>query len=328
MDINRVKHILAVRNDRFGEFLLNIPAFRALKETFVNARLTVVVHPYVGELAGCVPYIDEVVEWNGQSRSLREKAALIGILRRKKIDIALMLNPSKEFNIYTFMAGIPQRIGYSRKWPFMLTGTISDEKHLAKRHEVEYNLQLVSLVGAMTKDSSLFLSVPDVPPAVMAGEYGIPEKSRIIVVHPFTSDPVKQWPFERFAKLAEVLVQDLPVTVAFIGGKEEAARSRKCFGRVFGKRIVDLTGKTGLCELAGFLKQCDLLVSGDSGPVHLACCVKTPVIALFRSDLPGKIAHRWGPWGPGNTVIEKNSLRKITVNEVVQKVKESWSYRV
>ncbi|MFA5363263.1 MAG: glycosyltransferase family 9 protein, partial [Candidatus Omnitrophota bacterium] len=270
----------------------------------------------------------EIMDWGGKPCSVFEKAAFIGLLKSKKFDIAVILNPSKEFNLYTAAAGIPHRIGYARKWPFLLTRTIPDEKHLAKRHEVECNLQLVALIGAQTRDiTTLSLSVPEITRASLSGEYGIQEKSRIIAVHPFTSDPVKQWPLERFVKLAEALVQDLPVTVAVIGGKEEAARSRECFGPVTGKRIINLTGKTGIRGLAGFLKHCDLLVSGDSGPVHLACCVKTPVIALFRNDLPGKTSQRWGPWGEGNAVIEKNSLGKITVNEVIQKVKEVWFYK-
>jgi heptosyltransferase-2 len=320
-----VRNILAVRNDRFGEFLLNIPAFRALKETFVNARLTVVVQPYVSPLAACVPYLDEVIEWGAHPRSLRTKWGFIGALRAKHFDIAVMLNPSKEFNIYTFLSGIPYRIGYARKWPFLLTRTIPDEKHLAKMHEVEYNLQIVSVAGAHTRDASLFLFVPEVTPDFLRTEYGIGEEGPIIAVHPFTSDPVKQWPLERFVQLAETLVREMPVTVAIIGGKEESVRSREIFGSIAGKRIIDLTGKTGLVGLAGLLKRCSLLISGDSGPVHLACCVKTPVIVLFRNDLPGKTPQRWGPWGRGNAVIERDKLEKITVNEVIENIKNQIS---
>ena len=70
------------------------------------------------------------------------------------------------------------------------------------------------------------------------------------------------------------------------------------------------------------MKKANLLVSGDSGPVHLAAAVGTPVIALFRNDLPGKTAKRWGPWGEGHLVIEREKLEDITVDEVVNKVKE------
>jgi len=70
------------------------------------------------------------------------------------------------------------------------------------------------------------------------------------------------------------------------------------------------------------LKRCALLVSGDSGPVHLAAAVGTPIVALFRNDLPGKTSKRWGPWGKGHTVIEKENLEDISVDEVFEKVKQ------
>ncbi len=320
-----VRNILAVRNDRFGEFLLNIPAFRALKETFVNARLTAALHPYVRDLAACIPYIDEIMEWSGDPRTWREKAAFLGFLREKRFDIAVMLNPSKDFNIFAAAAGIPYRIGYARKWPFLLTRTIPDEKHLAKKHEVEYNLQLVSVAGAQTRDTALFLPVPEITPAALTQVYGIRREGMLIAIHPFTSDPLKQWPFERFVKLAEVITREMPATVVIIGGREEAERSREFFGPIAGEKITDITGKTGLCELGAVLKHCDLLISGDSGPVHLACCVGTPVVVLFRTDLPGKTAQRWGPWGEGHVVIERDGLGKITVNEVIEKIKDQIS---
>ena len=85
-------------------------------------------------------------------------------------------------------------------------------------------------------------------------------------------------------------------------------------------RIKNLTGKTTLVELASILKNSKLLISGDSGPVHLACAVGTPVIALFRNDIPGKGPKRWGPWGEGNVVIEKKSLLDISVDEVFKAI--------
>jgi ADP-heptose:LPS heptosyltransferase len=84
---------------------------------------------------------------------------------------------------------------------------------------------------------------------------------------------------------------------------------------------VDLVNKTSLVELAQVLKQARLLISCDSGPMHLGAAVGTPVVALFRNDLPGKTARRWGPWGPGHAVIEKSRLEDISVEEVLDKAR-------
>jgi len=109
--------------------------------------------------------------------------------------------------------------------------------------------------------------------------------------------------------------------VVIIGGREQQNKNIELYSDL-SDRIVNLTGKTTLRQLALLLKRCRLLVSCDSGPVHLASCVGTPVIAIFRNDIPGKNARRWGPWGKGHIVIEKNNLCDITVDDVLNKIKE------
>lgn len=316
-----IKNILVVRNDRFGEFLLNIPALRALKETFSDARLIAVVDPYTKELAESVLFIDEIIEWGRQGHSLSEKLQLIKLLRGKCIDMAVMLNPSKELNIITSLAGIPIRVGYDRKWGFLLTHKIKDKKHLGEKHEIEYNLELVSLIGAKTQDLTLSLSIDDREIDVLSKDFNIKNCNNLIALHPWTSDPIKQWPLENFCELAKRLVREQDIKVVIIGGKDELTKGRE-FLRTLDGGLINLTGRTTLRQLAAVLKKCKLLISGDSGPVHLACAVGTKVLAIFRNDIPGKSALRWGPWGRGHIIIEKGKLCDITVAEVFDKVKE------
>lgn len=316
-----VKQILVVRNDRFGEFLLIIPALRALKNTFPGARLIAVVNPAVRELAEAIPSIDEIIAWERTARhSWSEKARLVGALRKRKIDIAVMLNPSKQFNIFTFLAGIPVRAGYNRKWGFLLTHTLEDKKHLGQKHEIDYNLELVGEIGAGTDDKALVLNTDAFPVGVLA-EAGISAGDTLVAIHPWTSDPIKQWDAQNFLGVAERLVQEARVKVVIIGGKAEESAGRELFN-TGGGAIINLTGKTTLKQLAALLKRCVLLISGDSGPVHLASAVSVPTLAIFRSDMPGKNSKRWGPSGKGSVVIEKNSLAEITVDEVVRKARE------
>ena len=131
---------------------------------------------------------------------------------------------------------------------------------------------------------------------------------------------MKQWPEERFCALALRIAQETNLGVLIVGGPEELEKSAM-FSNL-DKRINNLTGKTSLVELASLLKRSKLLVSGDSGPVHLACAVGTPVIALFRNDIPGKGPKRWGPWGKGSAIIEKKSLLDIGVDEILDKIKQ------
>ena len=311
----KIKNILVVRNDRFGEFLLNIPALRALRETYTDARIILVVSPVTQELASAVPYVDEVIVWGRERRSLQDKLHCVSLLRKKAIDMAVMLNPSKEFNIFTHLAGIPIRVGYDRKWGFLLTKKMEDRKYLGEKHEVQYNLDLVKLAGAQTKDFSLSLKIDD---RAADGLVGDKATGTLVAIHPWTSDPVKQWPFENFVSLANRLSGIPGITPVIVGGKDESLKAKD----IFETGSINLTGATTLLQLAALLRKCRLLISGDSGPVHLASAAGTPVLALFRNDLPGKTARRWGPWGEGSSVIEREKLSQISVDEVFAKTKE------
>ena len=314
-------NILAIRNDRFGEFLLNIPAFRALKQANPGSRLTLMVNPYAADLAKHIEGVDEVVRWENRKHSFKDVLKLSSELKKKRFDLCVIFNPTKESNIISYLAGIPLRLGYSRKWGFLLNRRLADKKALAEKHEVEYNLDLVRLIGADIQDKALSLSINDDIIINSLKALGLSGNQGLVAIHPWTSDPVKQWQPEQFRKLAQELIADPALKLVVIGGKEEIGRSQALFAGLENK-LIDLTGKTDLLQLAAVLKKCKLLISGDSGPVHLACCVNTPVLAIFRNDLPGKTAKRWGPWGRNCAVIEKPGLDNTSVEEVYNKAKE------
>ena len=227
-------------------------------------------------------------------------------LRKYRFDLCVVLNPTKEAHQSIFLAGIPVRVGYDRKWGFLLTHKIKDTKHLGNRHEVDCNLELVGLLGAKTQDLSIAIKVDD-------NLYKYFNNQKIVAIHPFTSDPVKQWPTERFIELAQRIKSELDLMVIIVGTSPVALQ--------FNKNIISMVNKTTLTELAALLKRCSLVISGDSGPMHLAASVGTPVVALFRNDLEGKTAKRWGPWGEGHLVIEKAKLNDISVDEVLEAVR-------
>ncbi len=316
-----IKKILIIRSDRFGEFILNTPAIKAVKNKFPAASIALMVSPVVKEIVEGWPIIDEILVY--PKGRLQGILSLVSEFRKRKFDLAIALNPKKEFHIATFLAGIPVRVGYNRKFGLLLSHKIQDKKHLGQKHEVEYNLELLKAIGINCQDKSLFVSFDREDEKVVnfvLGERGVSDTDNIIVVHPWTSDSVKQWPLDNFAKLVKSLLKEISLKVIIIGSKEEVGQSEEFCKDKIG--LINLTGKLTLRQLAAFLRRCKLLVSNDSGPVHIAAAVGTPVVALFRSDLPGKSAKRWGPWGQGHIVIEKSNLYDITVDEVFDKVKE------
>jgi len=204
IDKEKIKNILAIRNDRFGEFLLNIPAMRALKERYPQARLSLAVNQGVCELAGAVECVDEAVAWDEIKKNLK----------KHKFDLCVILNPTKEAHWACFRAGIPVRVGYDRKWGFLLTHKLKDTKHQGIRHEVDYNLELVDLIGAKTLDKTIRIKVNDNLFKEFIGQ-------KVVAIHPFTSDPVKQWPVERFMELARRAAREMEAKVVIVGRAED-----------------------------------------------------------------------------------------------------------
>tara|TARA_B100000315_G_C14581339_1_gene590630 strand:+ start:1609 stop:2586 length:978 start_codon:yes stop_codon:yes gene_type:complete len=317
-------NILLIRNDRFGEFLLNIPVFRAFKESFKDVELTLAVDSYVQDLAKEIEYVDDVIVWDNRKHTLKEIFNFSQVLRKKKFKTCLVLNPAKDSHIASFLAGIPKRAGYRRKWDFLLNCTLEDTKAKALKHEVEYNLLLTNLLGANTDDNSLNLKTDPKEALDLFNKFSIAQSDKLIAIHPFTSDTIKQWPKEKFKQLISVLESRFKGKIIIVGGKNELDEN-KSFLNSLGSNVINLTGQTSLMQLAAVIKGCELLISCDSGPMHLAAAVNTKVVAIFRSDIVAKSARRWGPWGKGHIVIAKDDLRKIEVSDVFNKLEDSFS---
>lgn len=315
-----VRKILVCRTDRFGEFLLNIPAFRSLQRAYPGARLYIACDPQVAGLARLVVSDNAAIILFGNRRhSAGELLSFSRRLKKEKFDISLIFNPTKELHLAVFLSGIPRRLGYSRKWGFLLTETIRDTRDLGLKHEKQSNLELAALAGAGEPAQNDYRMEADENVASLLPESFL--RDGFVALHPWTSDSVKQWPHERFLRLAKLISGDLGVNLVMVGGPAESRSYPEFYSALAGSNIINLTGRTTLPQLLKILSFSRLLVSGDSGPMHLAAASGTRVAAIFRNDIPGKTPRRWGPLGPGHTVIEKDSLSKISVEEVFAAVK-------
>jgi heptosyltransferase-2 len=316
------RRIVYLRTDRLGETLLNLPAIAALKAARPEAQVTLVAQPELAELLEDDPLFDAVIPYRGGVRAAWWLRAirLAATLRRCAFDAAVVSNPKQELHLAVWLAGIPMRVGYGRKGGrWWLTHRLEDRKALGDRHEVEYNLDLVRALG-------FSVGAPQwVPPRFdreraevlqLLERQGVRVVDRFVVIHPWSSNPVKQWPPDRYRRLIQDVAERLKIPVVIIGGTEEIARAAAVLPQAEG--VVNLTGRVSLRQLAGLLKSAALLVSSDSGPVHLAAAFRTRTVVLFGAPTPATGPTRWGPWGEGHVVIWKPSMVEITVDEVVQ----------
>ena len=318
----KINRLAGIRTDRLGDVLMNLPALRALDQRFPHAALTVIVRPPLDELLRGQPGLDAVVPYDpaydhGWLGTVRWAFAL----RRHRFDAVIVLNPTTRAHIATWLAGIPIRVGYARKGDWALTDTTPDRKAEGSRHETEYNLELAAVLGATTRDRIPRLIVADSDQRTirqLLEEAGLPATTALIALHPWTSDPAKQWPLPLMAELIDALAADESRGLLLIGGPEEEERARHFLAGVRAP-IVSFAGRLSLRQLAALLQQCRVLVSNDSGPVHVAAAVGTPTVTLFTGQRPAATPRRWGPVGPGHlTLVSRHP--EIPVDEVLAAV--------
>lgn len=319
------RRVLVIRTDRLGETLLNLPVLAALKEAFPDSVVTWMVNATLLDLVLDAPGVDRTIGYEEDERAVWWVRAirLCRRLRSEGFELALVSNPKKEFHVATWLAGIPTRVGYDRKWPWTLTHRVADPKVLGERHEVEYNLELLRTLGIVVPLApSLQLAVSEQEERgifQLLEQLKVMSTERLVAIHPWTSNPKKQWPLARFRELIQRLRQIPKVVVAVIGGKDEQTRVQELVDEP-DPGLVDLVGRLSLRQLAALFRRVRVLLSNDSGPVHLAAAVGTPTVVLFGTPDPATGPTRWGPWGGGHTVIWKSAMEDIAVEEVVQAI--------
>ncbi|MCM8784197.1 MAG: lipopolysaccharide heptosyltransferase II [Candidatus Omnitrophica bacterium] len=333
------KRILVIRTDRIGDVVLSTPVIKNLRDSFPQSFLAMMVSSYTQEIVEGNPYLDEVIVYDkrGKDRSLLDTLKFITKIRKYRFDLALILHPTNRVHIISFLAGIPKRVGYKKKWGFLNTKRIEEKKYLGEKHELDYNLDLLNYLGIAKCDRSLFFPISkdaDEKVDLLLKENGL-ESNNFVVVHPGASCPSKIWPAENFASVSDRMIKDYGMKVLIVVAKKDAylANRVKNFMQYSPTFVfVDFSLK----ELASLLKRAKLFISNDSGPVHIAVAVKTPVISIFGRKQAGLGPKRWGPLGEKDIVLHKDvgcvkclahnckigfkCIRSITSEEVIEAV--------
>jgi heptosyltransferase-2 len=335
---NDFKRILVVRTDRIGDVLLSTPVIKALRDSYPSAYIAMMVSPYAKDIVDGNPYLDEVIIYDkdGRHKSWANSMKFALNLRKKRFDLAIVLHPTNRVHLVTFFTGIPTRIGYNQKLGLLLTDRIKHTKQLGEKHELGYNLDLLRHIGIEPREENLFMPIK-LESEKWAEELfqhcGINQTDKLIVVHPGASCPSKVWPNERFAKVMDRLVGKYGFKVLVVAGPKDVTLAQSVINHMH-QPAINLAGKTSVSQLASVLKRCQLFISNDSGPVHIASAVGTPVISIFGRNQKGLSPLRWGPVGKKDRILHKEvgcieclahncvkefaCLKAITVDDVVE----------
>ncbi len=338
--------IFILRLDRIGDFILGIPAYRALRQAYPNDHLSVIVPSGVAELAKSCPYFDEVYVFEARWLTPGEKALsrwksawqLARFLRARRIDLLIDFRYQNRLDpLVAGLSGAQKRVGFDLGFfSFFLTRAVP--RPGAKIHQVQRNLLLLESLGIQAKDLSLEMwwDERDEKKAQdhLPSQESLPGLPRI-GIHLGAAAPSKRWGQDDFAALIHELEAVAEGEMLLFGSEEDLPFAHEVMDGLKAP-VVNLVGKLTLRQMAYLLSTCKVFVGCDTGPSHLAAACGVPVVSLFSAANEVEV---WKPWGSQVKVLTRHPscspcrshecqrtdgyfcMEEIKVDEVVEAVK-------
>jgi lipopolysaccharide heptosyltransferase II len=308
-DDRPVRRVLLLRLERIGDLLMILDAIADARAAWPEAEIDLVVGEWNASLARLIGGVTRVeiasAPWLARGSAAHAWPALIRLARSwrpREYDVVVNFEPDIRSNLLAWLTGAPRRFGYS-------TGGggafLTDAEPYDPSSHVAVNARRL-----VARASGRAATARSGSPARLALPADAIHRARAIVgtsrrpligVHPSGGRPSKQWHLDRFAQTANELAQTRGATIVLTGaaGDRPMVDDVKRGLTLPPDRVVDACGDRDLPELAALLGELDLLVSSDTGPMHLAAAVGTPVVALFGPSDP----KRYGPLGAAQRVI-------------------------
>ncbi len=294
IDSDRIQRILIRGVNWVGDAVMTTPAIAQVRKTFPHAKIVLLVKPRVAGVFEGNPHINEILlyEQDGRHKGVLGLLRLARQLRDARFDLAILLQNAIEAALIAVLAQIPYRIGYNTQGRgFLLTDVVLRDRWTETLHHVDYYQALVSAVGWVKEEvaPTLYLSegAEERAGALLEGE-GVRSEEAIVALNPgATYGSAKQWPADRYAALADRLVEDFGMKVLLTGVQADgpAARVVRSSTR-YPERVIDLTGRTDIQELGAVLRRCAVFVTNDTGAMHVGAAVGVPVVAIFGPTDP------------------------------------------
>ena len=290
-----LKKILMRGPNWVGDSILAIPAMKAIRTRFPDAEITLLVRPWVAGVFKAAPFIDRL--WTEpRPAGIGDWMRITGGIRRNRYDMALLFPNSFESAAMIFLGRVPQRVGYAtdgRRW--LLTNSLKPVRE--KRHQVHYYLDLAGAVSANVDQPSIAIEATTeekTQASRLLASSGIAEDRRYLILNPGAAyGSAKRWSEEGFADAGDTLAEEMDLDVVIIGSEVERTIAESIQRRMR-SRVAVLNGQTSLETLIGVISGSSLVLTNDSGPMHMAAALGVPTVAVFGAT--DDVVT--GPWGP------------------------------
>jgi lipopolysaccharide heptosyltransferase II len=295
--------ILVVKLCCIGDVVFITPLIKALHNAFPEAKIGFLASRWIKDVVERIPFVDEIIFFDapvynrGLAARILETAGIIAGLRGKKYDLAVFGHRSSAFPLMAFLAGIKKRYGF--KGTAMLTGSVHFDERL---HETDRYLEILKLLNIRPEEKETILSAKesDLEKAEkLLAELKLDRSKKYIGIfpgggeNPGTVMPIKRWYPEKYAELCNSLFDKKGYSFIFMGDGRDKEVVKRVIGSVKnGVTAVDTSGRTDIGGLCGLLKRCELVIGGDTGPLHMAAALGIPTLMIFGPSDPRLVAPR------------------------------------
>ncbi len=298
-----MQRILVVLPNWFGETLFATPLLRALRLQRPDAFIATLGWPQCREMLRHTPHVNAMVDYDeqGRHRGLFGKWALITTLRTHRFDTAFLLRKSLSRSLLLVLAGIPTRIGFANtKSGWLLTRAVPVSQDPVHKSSTYFPLLEAANLSIALGPYDYTVSEAERQDArgLLNGERQVRDR-RIVILHPGANWAHKRWAPDRFAALGDRLAAEQQACVVITGGPDDRALAESITARMRQSAVL-LAGRTTLRQLGACLEQARLVVSNDTGVLHIAAALGRPVVGLYGPTSPtltGPLGH------PQRTVV-------------------------
>jgi heptosyltransferase-2 len=296
--VTEVKKILMICPNWVGDVVMATPAFRAMRSSFPDAEIVVLLRPYVAGILEGAPWFDRVVEYDRRKGSLRDAIRLIRRFRSEDFDLAVVFPNSFSTALLAGLGGARERVGYVRdRRGFLLTRAVprpgegpGEEGSFRPVYMVDYYLDLATAAGAQPAGRHLELHLPpatDAKAAALLEEHGVAEGEKLIGLNPGAAyGSSKCWMPERFAEAGDLLAGRFGARALVMAGPGEEEVQKDIVSKMKSSPVAPPPHALPLDVLKGVVKRLYLLVTNDTGPRHYAGAFGVPAVVLMGPTDP------------------------------------------
>ncbi|MFH2012912.1 MAG: glycosyltransferase family 9 protein [Pseudomonadota bacterium] len=344
--------IMIVKLSAIGDVVHTLPSLEALRAAYPDSRITWLIEEDTEQIIRNHPSLDKVIVSKRKTwmksilkpstclQTFDDIVSFVKELRRTKYDLVIDFQGLLKSGILTLLSGGKRRLGYDKTRE--LSYLFLNERippYDPDLHAVERYLNLTKYLGAEVKEPEFLIPFDERDVEYVKGflsDNGVDGTKKIIAVNPASGWETKLWDLEKFSLLCDRIIDECHAVIVFTGGKDDLGMIDTLTSKMRNTAL-NTAGRMNLKQLACLLSMAALMITTDTGPMHVASAMKTPVVAIFGPTAP----WRTGPYGKGHTIIKsgvecspcfkkkcdtKKCMAEITVDEVFSLTAQKLTY--